>query len=125
MFLWVLRLLYTSKEDLQFPQNERLAGELAALPGTFAPVYELLPPTLPPRTRSTGKEGHTRNISDVSYASNSSYGSQSTGMHNELQRELLLLLLLLLLIPVTQLPLRSQQEAQRGIVSHFPSAGQG
>lgn len=79
MFLWVLRLLYTSKEDLQFPQNDRLAGELAALPGSLAPAHEPLPPSLPPRARSMGKEGHSRTISDASYASTSSYGSQSTG----------------------------------------------
>lgn len=80
MFLWVLRLLYTSKEDLQFPDNERAPGELAALPADLAPPpQEPLVPSIPPRTRTLEREGHTRTISDVSYASTSSYGSQVPG----------------------------------------------
>lgn len=78
MCLWILRLLFTSKEDFQQIQGDRVPGELAYLPGDLAPVYEPLPPSLPPRTRSTGREGHSRSMSDVSYASTSSYGSQTT-----------------------------------------------
>ena len=80
MFLWILRLLYTSKEDLQFPDNERPPGELASLPADLLPPQETLPPSLPPRTRTLEREGHTRTISDVSHASTSSYGSQVTGI---------------------------------------------
>ena len=94
MFLWVLRLLFTSKEDLQFPENSRVAGELAALSEGLAPASEPPPPVLPPRGHSMGKEGHSRTISDVSHTSTSSYGSQSTSM-------LLLLLLLLLLLSLS------------------------
>lgn len=90
MFLWVLRLLYTSKEDFQAPQQDKdktsLGGssvELAPLPSVLAPVYEPLPPVLPPRMRGLGgkEDGHlhSRTVSDVSFMSTSSYGSQTTG----------------------------------------------
>ena len=101
MFLWVLRLLYTSKEDLQSPQAQsgRMPGELAGLPEVMAPVYDPQPPSLPPRARSIGgKEGHSRTVSDVSYASTSSYGSQSTGTLLPPTLRLTTMLLLLLLL---------------------------
>lgn len=86
MFLWVLRLLYTSKEDLQCTEKERPPGELASLPEGMAPIYDPLPPSVPPRMRTLEREreGHARTVSDVSYASTSSYGSQITGINMKL-----------------------------------------
>jgi len=90
MCLWILRLLYTSKEDHQDTQGNRLQGELASLPSELAPQVELAP-SLPPRSKSVaGREGHSRSISDVSFVSTSSYGSQTTysGMTSATNSEL-------------------------------------
>ncbi len=75
MCLWILRLLFTSKEDFQDFQMDRMPGELASLP--MHPID--LAPSVPPRSKSiVSRDGHSRTMSDVSFMSTSSYGSQTT-----------------------------------------------
>ena len=73
-----------------------MPGELASLPEDLVPVQGPLLPSLPPRTRSVG--GHSRSLSDVSYASSSSYGSQANTTTSTIGLLLFCLLLFCLLL---------------------------
>ena len=78
---WLLKLLFTSKSNHQNPDRP-LKGprELSSLPASLV-IAQDIPPDLPPRrgTIYTDEESnHSRTMStmsDVSFASNTSYGS--------------------------------------------------
>lgn len=76
MYRWLLKLLFSSKEEFQLGYVHT-ACEMTPLPPALS-NYEA-PPVVPPRIRGTSfvDRGHNRTMSDVSYASSTS--SQSTG----------------------------------------------
>ena len=76
MHRWLLKLLFSSKEEFQLGYVH-MACELTPLPPALS-NYEA-PPVVPPRIRGASfvDRGHSRTISDVSHASSTS--SQSTG----------------------------------------------
>ena len=78
MHRWLLKLLFSSKEEFQLGYVHT-ACELTPLPPALS-NYEA-PPVVPPRIRGASfvDRGHSRTISDVSYASSTS--SQSTGKY--------------------------------------------
>ena len=81
---WLLKLLFTSKsnhQNLMVPPKG--LGELSELPPSLI-IEQDIPPDLPPRRGtavSDEESGHSRTLSDLSFASNTSHGSHGNGEH--------------------------------------------
>lgn len=78
MHQWLLKLLFTSKDNHQNPDApQKGPGELSSLPPSLV-IEQDIPPDLPPRKGTAVSEeefGHSRTTSDVSFTSTVSQAS--------------------------------------------------